>query len=99
MNYVCIRSCYHDNRLWQVGDILVAEKEKCPHFKPGSPEAVKELENSIVAQDVGPKDGSEDSQSRDRAVKQCLKYNITIKPSTTLKEMRDFLATKGVTVS
>ena len=99
-NYICIRTCYHNNQVWQVGDTMVAEKDNCPHFKLETPEVEQEVKDLLAPDEVvvAP-DNSNGSQTRDRAVKQCGKHGIAVKSSMTVAEMRTALKEKGVVVS
>lgn len=98
MKYVCIRACYHKSQLWAIGDTLVTDVEKSPHFKEVVEQASKKDDTEESAPVVSPDDG-EASPVKLRVVKLCAKNGINVGPDATVKEMKALLKDKGVMVN
>jgi hypothetical protein len=100
MKYVCIKQCYWEERIWDLGTVVERPNDvKVPeHFRPVTPEVVKSVKDETTKDEVSPV-GDEGSIVRETLKKLCGKNGITVKPDTTSEWMREQLSAEGIVVS
>jgi hypothetical protein len=110
MNYTCIRKCFFSGRLWQPGDTANFGPQDA-----GSPSVVAhfavcgEAASVPVAAKIPPVEGEEgtppatesadNSSAKENLKALCLRNGIKVVARTTMVQMREALAEKGVVVN
>jgi hypothetical protein len=110
MNYICIRKCFFSGRLWQPGDTAnfgpqdAGSPSVVAHFAVcgGMASVPVATEQPVVEGEevVTPAAESADNSSAKENLKAlCLRNGIKVVARTTMAQMREALAEKGVVVN
>jgi hypothetical protein len=100
MKYICIKQCYWEERIWDLGTVVERPNDvKVPeHFRPVTPGVVKSVKAETAKDEVSPED-DEGSAVRETLKKLCGKNGIPVTTNTSSKSMREQLSEKGIVVS
>ena len=105
MKHICIRKCYWEERIWDLGDVVEKPNDaKVPeHFHPVTPEVVSPLVVDAAKDEAAniepPPDDGDGSIVKETLKKLCAKNGITVKSKSTIAWMREQLSEKGIVVS
>jgi hypothetical protein len=110
MNYICIRKCFFSGRLWQPGDTAdfgsqdAGAPSVVAHFavRGGIAGAPGATEQPVVEGEEATTPASEsadNSSAKENLKALCLRSGIKVVARTTMAQMREALAEKGVVVN
>ena len=110
MNYTCIRKCFFSGRLWQPGDTAdfgtqdAGSPSVVSHFAVcGEVASVPVTADAVVVEGeegmTPAAESADNSSSKENLKALCLRNGIKVVARTTMVQMREALAEKGVVVN